>query len=325
MRKFTLLLSAFGLVALTAKSQTVATFESLPLAGTDTFYINLSAPGTDVGFNNGLAYFPCQYDTSFGSYYWSGFVYSNMTDTATSGYMNQFSAKTGAGYGGSSKYVVSYCGYPQFIPLTGAARRKTVKGFYVTNSTYAYNSMREGDGYGKKFGGATGNDPDWFKLTVRGNMTTDTVQIYLADFRPAGTANDSIIKGWHWVDLMPLGEVDSLQFTLSSSDTNSSGIKTPAYFCIDNFTTYESLAAPVTSIISAAKVYPVPGGDVLNIDFPNDNEGIINVLDVSGHVVMTQEITVSHNAINIAQLKAGNYILNITQGGLSANTRFIKR
>ena len=60
MRKFTLFLSALALVCFSLKAQTVATFESLPLSGSDTFYLNLSAPGTNVGFSNGLATFPCQ-------------------------------------------------------------------------------------------------------------------------------------------------------------------------------------------------------------------------------------------------------------------------
>jgi hypothetical protein len=38
------------------------------------------------------------------------------------------------------------------------------QGVYVTNTTYAYNSMRDGDMFAKKFGGPTGNDPDWYKL-----------------------------------------------------------------------------------------------------------------------------------------------------------------
>ena len=69
MRKFTLLISA-AFIAITSGAQTVADFESLTLPGTDTAYVNYSAPGTDVGFNNGLAHFPCVYDTGFGSGYW---------------------------------------------------------------------------------------------------------------------------------------------------------------------------------------------------------------------------------------------------------------
>jgi len=65
MRKITLLLAAMAF-AVVVKAQTIATFESLPLSGSDTFYVNYSASGTDVGFNDGLAHFPCVYDSSFG-------------------------------------------------------------------------------------------------------------------------------------------------------------------------------------------------------------------------------------------------------------------
>src|SRR6202000_1879968 len=104
-----------------------------------------SNPGQDVGFFNGLAFFPCVYDTAYGGYWSYGFAYSNMTDSVTSGFGNQYSAKTTKGYAGSAKYVVAYVSNPvTFAPqmtmqLTGAAVGKPVSGFYVTNNTYAYN------------------------------------------------------------------------------------------------------------------------------------------------------------------------------------------
>jgi hypothetical protein len=39
----------------------------------------------------------------------------------------------------------------------------TVTGAYFTNTTYAALSMLSGDSFAKKFGGASGDDPDWFK------------------------------------------------------------------------------------------------------------------------------------------------------------------
>ncbi len=108
MRKFTLLLSALVLGTTAIKAQTVASFEGLSLAHADTFYTNYTASGTDVGFDNGLAHFPCVYDTSWGGYWEQGFAYSNMTDSVTSGFMNQYSAKAGIGRAGSAKYAVAY-------------------------------------------------------------------------------------------------------------------------------------------------------------------------------------------------------------------------
>ena len=44
-----------------------------------------------------------------------------------------------------------------------------LNGFYVTNATYTYLSMKDGDGFTKKFGGAHGMDADYFKLIIYGN------------------------------------------------------------------------------------------------------------------------------------------------------------
>ena len=54
--------------------------------------------------------------------------------------------------------------------------------------------------FAKKFGGTTGNDPDFFKVTVKGYkggvLTTDSVPFYLADFRFANNALDYIVDSW---------------------------------------------------------------------------------------------------------------------------------
>ncbi len=112
-----------------------------------------------------------------------------------------------------------------------------VRGMYVTNATYPALSMKYGDDNSKKFGGADGNDPDWFKLSVWGMLDgqeTDTIAFYLADYRFEDNANNYIVDTWTWLELSPLGKVDSLLFGLSSSDVGSWGMNTPAYFCVDN-------------------------------------------------------------------------------------------
>ena len=76
----------------------VVTFDTLSLSKADTFYVNFSSPGNDVGFSDHNIYFPCVYDTAWGSGFWSyGFAYSNMTDSVTSGFSNQYAAKTAKG------------------------------------------------------------------------------------------------------------------------------------------------------------------------------------------------------------------------------------
>lgn len=63
----------------------------------------------------------------------------------------------------------------------------------------------------------------------------DTTFFYLADYRFADNSQDYVVNTWEWFDLSVLGEVSSISFYLESTKTNSGGMLTPAYFCMDNF------------------------------------------------------------------------------------------
>ena len=323
MRRLFILLAALASGS-AAQSQTVASFDSLSLAGTDTFYVNYSASGTDVGFNNGLAHFPCVYDASFGGFWSYGFAYSNMTDSVTSGYTNQYSAKTAIGYGGSAKYAVAY-GNDNKVILLGAAAGNPVSGFYVTNNTYAYNSMRDGDGFARKF-----HNGDWFKLTVRaysgGVLQPDSVGIYLANYLFPDSTMNYILKTWQWVNLLPLGNADSLLLTLSSTDNGSFGMNTPAYFCIDNFTTAESgtLHTSQATATGTTRIYPNPAHNSLFIDLYDSDMPQAVILNAAGVVMSHSVLTNGHNEINTASLPAGVYLLQLKGKNKNAALRFIK-
>lgn len=197
----------------------------------------------ETGFTSGDWDFPQTNDESS----WSGFSYSNETDTTTAGYTNQFSAITGGGVNGSDNYGICYVPLdwgsgtyepiPQVTSATGEAYDATFEGLYVTNTTYAYHSMLNGDSSAKKFGGDSGDDPDWFKLTIKGLDTagqyTGTEEFFLADFRFEDNSNDYIVDEWTWIDLSELGDIAALEFSLSSSDTGDYGMNTPGYFAMD--------------------------------------------------------------------------------------------
>ncbi len=334
------LLSCFVLATgvLNSNAQSVATFDDLTLPKADTFYVNYATPMSDVGFNDGLAHFPCYYDTSWGGLWNSGFAYSNMTDSVTSGYTNEYSAKAATGYAGSANYVVAYC--PPSITtgvnttkltLLGAASGMPVSGFYVTNGTYAYNSMLNGDGIGKKFGDTSGNYPDWFKLTIKGMnggaFTADRVDFYLADYRFADNDSDYIVKTWQWVDLLPLGHVDSLVFNLTSSDNGIYGMNTPAYFCMDNFTTNETGVGvnKITMNTPAAKIYPIPANDQLFVEANDNWVEQITVTDQAGAVVASFGATSKVSAIDVTKLTPGLYVVDMTGNGKHASGKFIKQ
>lgn len=148
----------------------------------------------------------------------------------------QYNAIAGSGQGGSSNYAIGYVGWaePPTITLDVAG---VVDGLYVTNNNYAYYSMLYGDAFAKKFGGSSGNDEDWFMLTITGKdsggAVTGTVELYLADYRFANNSLDYISNQWGEVDLSSLGVVKTLEFTLSSSDVGEWGMNTPAYFALD--------------------------------------------------------------------------------------------
>lgn len=325
MRKLLCSLSLI-ILAQTAFSQTIATFETPALPKKDTAYINYSSYGKDVGFSNGLAYFPCMYDTSFGYEFWaSGFAYSNWTDSMTSGFGNQYSAKTAGGFAGSSQYAVAY-GKENNVILTGKAMGMPVNGFYVTNNTYAFNSMRDGDTYAKKFRAA---DKDFFRLDVfgyrSGTLTKDSVSFYLADFRNTDTTKNYIVRDWIWVDLLKLGKVDSLYFRLQSSDNGSFGMNTPAYFCMDHFITNETNVS-VSEAIAATdlRVYPNPASDRLFIESSLKGVQQVQVMDAIGRNVAAFSFE-TRLELNTANYAPGVYLLVFRNGTQSASMRFVKQ
>lgn len=209
--------------------------------GVQTYSQNYMING--VGFRN-------NYTATYGS--WSGFAISNHTDTTTEGFMNQYSAITGSGVGGSANYAVGY--WATYEPTTNLIFANTTNlaglGASFTNTTYTALEMLNG-GFSKKFGGVSGNDADFLLLSIAGYAagipTGNAVDFYLADFRFADNSLDYIVNDWRFVDFSPLGTVDELRFTLSSSDNGQFGMNTPAYFAMDNF-----LAVPEPSALLIA-------------------------------------------------------------------------
>ena len=142
-------------------AQTTADFENFNL----TVGHGLNGSDGHGGFSVENAFLPNSYNAAWMS--WSGWAISSMNDTTTPGFMNDLSAITGSGYNGSTTYATSYVVGESVLKLQGAAVGGIVNGFYITNNTYTYLSMLNGDSFAKKFGGVTGNDPDYLVLTVK--------------------------------------------------------------------------------------------------------------------------------------------------------------
>lgn len=314
-----------ALSAISMQAQTVSTFENLSLSP-NTYWNGSSSPmGTT--FTDGNAIFPNFYDTSWGGFWAEGFAYSNVKDSVTPGFGNLYATRPAEGYNGSSNYAVSQ--NHSILRLTGNALGKVVNGMYVTNSSYAAISMRDGDMFAKKFGGISGNDPDWFKLVIRnyynGSLTGDSVEFYLADFRFSTNADDYIVTTWEWVDLSPLGNTDSLIFELSSSDVGQWGMNTPAFFCIDNFTTADiGVGLSETPASAQIRVFPNPAHETITIQHLPATGSEITILDNHGRIVLNTLCNEMQTTLSVEMLPPGCYIVHARNNEGSSHTKFIK-
>ncbi len=187
-------------------------------------------------FNSAGLKFGNNYTALYGS--WDGFVYSQKADITTANYSNQYSVFDGTN--GTNKFALYY---PPFGADTYASFQSgaeyTVKSLSICNSTYTALTIKNGDpSFAKKFGGASGNDKDWFKMSVIGfNAAGDSVKsvdFYLADYRSDDNSKDYIVNKWTTIDLSSLGKINKFTFRFASTDTGEWGMNTPAYVCIDN-------------------------------------------------------------------------------------------
>ncbi|MBW2423166.1 MAG: DUF4465 domain-containing protein [Deltaproteobacteria bacterium] len=205
-----------------SSSALVADFEDLGLSPES----YLDPPSSPGGFTSSGVVF--ENDGAF-----SGFSASTTTDATTPGFLNQYSNITGSGVGGSATFGVAYADASIVLP-----EEAVVVGAWLTNTTYAALSMRDGDAFAKKFGGDDGSEADYFRLLVEGidasDSSTGTAELMLADFRFDDPAEDFILDEWVFLDLSGLGPARSLRFSWESSDLGEFGINTPTYVAIDD-------------------------------------------------------------------------------------------
>lgn len=178
-------------------------------------------------------------DDGWGGTTWGGFTYSDVNDTVTAGYGNQFAVYgDGKDYSDSGVYGIGYIdNWNGINPTISFSSAVMVNGLYANNTTYTALDMLNGSLFSKQF---TTND--WLKLTIEGfnidSVSQGTVDFYLADFSgytEGADREDYLITDWAWIDTTILGtNVSSLTFSLSSSDNGMFGMNTPSYFAIDN-------------------------------------------------------------------------------------------
>jgi len=289
----------------------------------DTFLNGSDANGQFQSQNLSL---PNNFDPEFQS--WLGWSISSVRDSMTPGFGNQYAAIPASGFEGSRNYAVSFQFGENGLQFENG--NSGIEGLYVTNNTYAYLSMRDGDAFAKKFGGEIGDDPDFFLLTVLGytdgEQVADTVQFYLADYRFEDNSEDYLISEWTYVDLSSLGGIDSLGFSLSSSDNGQFGMNTPAYFCIDQITLMENTRTTVDDVFvkNAFQVYPNPVFENLSLSHDISGEVSVQIYNMLGKLVYESQDIKTKN-INVSTLESGSYILQLFGEQRRSSRLFVKQ
>lgn len=259
--------------------------------------------------------------------FWSGWAISSITDNETPGFTNEFSAITGNGNNESTTYAVSFqSGQNKLFVNNGP---QIVEGMQITNSTFAFLSMRDGDSFAKRFGGATGDDPDFFLLTIQGFLAGDTIdtaiEFYLADYRFEDNTLDFLIDDWTFVDLSAFGEVDSLGFQLTGSDVGEFGLNTPAYFCIDDVQLAEAMTTNTIDIDNSTtiNIFPNPTSDYIQINGLYDRSSQLNIFNIQGQNVRSSVIS-NGVSYDVSALEIGTYLITVFDNDKLFSARLVK-
>lgn len=302
----------------------VADFENFALPPNSAYTSTNSTP-----FQTNNAVFAYEWTSSFGGYWTGGFAYTNKYDSATAGYTNLYGVKPYKGHNGSQTYVIGQDG--GHIRLKAPQAR--VNGFYITNTTYAFKSVRNGDSFARKFGDTTGTHsgttipqgsyPDFFKVTAKGylngSIKSDSAVFYLADYRFANNALDYVVDTWQYFDLSGLGIVDSISFKLFSSDNSFGYMNTPAFFAMDDFSTAPSNPVGIAQQPQTEKVivYPNPFSNEIRLQTNSTSAMTYRLYDMQLQVLMEGTLSSEEKKLQTDHLAPGTYLLELTQG----NTR----
>lgn len=319
--------------SLNTNAQTV-TFDTFTLSPNTYYQDNASTDFSDNGVT-----FQYGWNNSFGGYWESGTAYTNVNDTINGTFSNLYGCIPGTAFGGNNYATVQSGAVVSFSNNTTA-----VNGFYITNTTYAWKTVKSGNQFSRRFGDTTGTGsgntitqgeyPDWFKLLVKGyrggSMLTDSVEFYLADYSAPGTANDYVIKNWQYVNCSSLGQVDSITFVMKSSDNSFGFMNTPSFFSMDNFAIQSTVGIQELSSVHTINLFPNPTTTNLALSFDANtaNELTTIVTDISGKEMISQfhSINTGTNSIkiNTETLEAGIYFIELKDKNESKKIKFIK-
>lgn len=181
-------------------------------------------------------------------------------------------------------------------------------GTYINLTSYTYYTLEVGDAYARAF-----NNGDDYSLTVHGiaaDQSEKTVTVSLASYTNGCI---TINRGWQYVDLSPLGAVNELYFSLTTTDVGDYGANTPMYFCMDKLIVKESDNGGINS---AKADMPSVNYNRMTGDITVEGAEFAVVYDVTGAQMGstdTGRLNISHLAAGVYVVKAGNNSVKIVR------------
>lgn len=212
--------------------------------------------------------------SSWGGSYWDGFTISRNSGKSgwqgnTAGGGMKLEDTGGAVVDANEPYLIGYWSEFMETPdnhstmmMFNDGQNYRAEGVWVTNVANAYASVSGEDAYARKFD----QEGDSFTLVAHGVGPDDsekTVSIELAGYH---NGQFSAVSDWTYFDLSNLGRVESIYFTMTSTDSGTWGINTPTYFALSHLTIANPLPTAIDNIndnvpaeVVATKYYDIAG------------------------------------------------------------------
>lgn len=169
---------------------------------------------------------------------WSGFAFSNKYITTKDSAKYQYSVYNTSGGDEKSKVFLVLSGEDEqetFMTFNDSKSHQIGKVSFACNN-FTYWAVRDGFESLQLTPYEIPTDYLAIRITgydIYGNALTSG-DFYIANFITDNPRETRILSNWEYADLKDLGVVNKVGFKFHSSRTNTNGVVTPAFVCIDN-------------------------------------------------------------------------------------------
>ena len=296
-------------------------FDYLTMMGFDSGMVQTGKVGIKSYITQGNMLMNFGWDTTYK--YWSGnwalsYMHYNKVEESNMD-KHLFSAITGTGARNSEKIFAIGQNNAKLTSLN--AKMLGVMSMEITNSTYAYNSMKFGDAFAKTFKAADKDSLILVISTFMKGQKMESKRVVLADFRYLDTTKNFLLDTWQKVNFIQSN--DSVTFEMVSSDNGTWGMNTPAFFAMDNLEVLYAAGVEKTQV-TRLNAFPNPVKNILNFS-TNATLKNIDIFNFEGQLVRKNSFEYGTKSIDVSDLNSGIYFGLLTDAlGQKFSVKFIK-